>query len=473
MNRRDFMRLSGLGLAGLAMYPKLSFGKEINDVFSARDFGPDFIWGVATAAAQIEGAWDFDGKGESIWDHFAHHGNHIADKSNGDISCNFYQKYPEDLALVQSMNFNAFRFSTSWSRVLPEGYGKANVKGIDFYNRIIDTCLEKGLQPWICLYHWDLPQALQEKGGWANREVLSWFGEYADLVSTKFGDRVKHWMVMNEPLTFVSLGYMTGYHAPGQMGFHHFFPAFLYAALCQADGARLIRSNCPNATIGSTYSCSWIDPVDNSAKNIKAARRLDALLNRSFVEPAMGLGFPTDELPFFKRLDKYKEPGDDERLLYDFDFIGIQNYFRVVGRKSLIPPLVWANQVSPEKRNVPLTQMGWEVYPEGIYKILKQFAKYGKPILVAENGASFVDVPENKQVHDTQRTEYFKEYLKQVLRAKQDGVPVTGYFVWTLVDNFEWAEGYQPRFGLVYNDFATQQRMIKDSGLWFKEFLKR
>jgi beta-glucosidase len=472
MNRRDFIRTIGISGAGLLSIPAFARKVFAANHLKASDFGKDFAWGVATAAYQIEGSWNKDGKGESIWDHFAHHSGKIKGHTNADVACDFYNRYPSDLALVKDLNFKDFRFSVSWARVLPEGAGRINQKGLDFYKRLTDECLSKGVVPWVCLYHWDLPQVLQEKGGWVNRDVIDWFNEFTNLITKTLGDRVKNWIILNEPMGFVGLGYMTGYHAPGEKGFSNFFRATHHALLCQAEGGRVVRNNVNAANIGTSVSCSWIDPVNQEPQNIQAAARLDALMNRLYIEPTLGLGYPVQTLPFLKGIEKHVLQGDEQKLKFDLDFIGIQNYFRVVGKKSIFPPFVWATDVPPVKRDVPLTGMKWEISPEGMYKILKQFAAYPvKSIIVTENGASFPDVFENGSIHDSARAEYFKAYLKNVLKAKQDGVNVKGYFAWTLMDNFEWVEGYSQRFGIIYDDFDTQKRIIKDSGYWFQKFL--
>lgn len=473
MNRRDALKTSIFGAAALATMPKTLQAFATGTEFSKYDFGNNFKWGVATAAYQIEGAWNADGKGPSIWDTFTHTKGKIKNGDTGDVSVDFYNRYHTDIEFIKQMNMQVNRFSTAWSRVLPEGTGKVNQKGLDFYHRVIDRTLELGLEPWITLYHWDLPQALQDKGGWTNRDIINWFSEYTNLITKTYGDKVKNWMVLNEPMAFVPLGYMLGIHAPGKKGLKQFMAATHHTAMCQAEGGRIIKANVPNANIGTTFSCSWIDPKNEKDKHVEAAKKFDVLFNRLFIEPALGLGYPVNDLKLLNRLEKHIKPGDEEKLKFDFDFIGLQNYTRMVARWSMWPPIVWANQVEPKDRGVTeTTEMGWEVYPEGIYKILKQFGKYGKEIIVTENGCAFPDVVENNAVHDKKRIQFFKDYLANVLKAKKEGVNITGYFVWTLMDNFEWAEGYHPRFGLVYVDFATQKRIIKDSGLWFKEFLK-
>jgi len=435
------------------------------------DFGEDFSWGAATSAYQIEGAWNLDGKGESVWDRFTSKQSHIKDKTNGNQAIDFYNRYEGDLKLLKELNFKNFRFSFSWARVLPDGTGKVNEKGIDFYNRMIDTCLELGIEPWAMLYHWDLPQKLDDRGGWTNRDMVGWFSEYSDICTRRFGDRIRHWMVLNEPSGFTLLGYLAGIHAPHQSSINKFLAAVHHASLCQAESGRIIRNNVKNSHIGNAYSCSFVEPSKSLQSHQRAAGRIDVLLNRLFIEPSLGMGYPYNELPFLRKIEKYIQPGDHQKLKFDFDFIGIQNYFRVICKPSLIP-FLWATRVKPGKE-AEMTEMGWEVHPEGIYNILMQFAKYPvKEIIITENGAAFPDQLVNGMVHDQQRISFYKRYLQQVLRAKNDGANIKGYFAWTLIDNFEWAEGFRPRFGLVYNDFKTQERTVKDSGLWFREFLK-
>lgn len=474
MNRRTAIKVLGAG--GLFVWARPVF--SINDFISADDlvkasFGTDFKWGVATAAYQIEGAVDVDGRSPSIWDTFSHTEGKIKTGENGDMACDFYNRYSSDLELLKELNFGVYRFSLSWSRILPDGTGKVNEKGIEFYHNVIDKCLELGLEPWITIYHWDLPQVLEDKGGWTNREILTWFSEYAEVVTKEFGNKVKNWMVLNEPMAFTGLGYMQGVHAPGKKGFKNFFSAAHHATLCQAEGGRIIRKNVENANVGTTFSCAHIMPATDSQKDIDAAGRMDLLINRLFIEPAVGMGYPNDFIDINKHLKDYILEGDDEKVKFDFDFIGIQNYTRNLTKKSFWPPILHATALEPNKENFEITEMGWEVYPEGIYELLKKFGKYPvKKIFVTENGAAFEDNLLEGTVKDERRIEYFKNYLTNILKAKNEGVNVGGYYVWTFMDNFEWAEGYHPRFGLVYNDFTTQERTVKDSGYWFKEFLK-
>ncbi|MGJ1286453.1 GH1 family beta-glucosidase [Sphingobacterium spiritivorum] len=437
-------------------------------------FGKDFIWGVSTAAYQIEGAHNLDGKGLSIWDKFVRKKNKIFQNHHGEIACDHYNRYVDDLHLMYSLNIRNYRFSISWSRILPNGTGEINQAGIDFYNRLIDLSLELGITPWVTLYHWDLPLELEKKGGWVNRDIKDWFGEYVAICVRNFGDRVKNWMVLNEPTVFSAAGYFFGVHAPGRKGIDCFLAAAHHAALAQAHGARIIKALHPDATVGTTFSCSHVEPFTNREKDIIAAKKADVLLNRLFIEPLLGMGYPTKEIRVLRRIEKYIKPNDENNLKFDMDFIGIQNYTREIIRHSFFVPFLQAKIVTAKERKVEMTAMNWEVYPESMYHMLKKFQAYENipPLIITENGAAFPDLPENERVHDPKRAQYMQDILQQVLRAKNEGVNVNGYFVWTFLDNFEWAEGYHPRFGLVYVDFRTQQRIIKSSGHWYADFIK-
>ncbi|MGD2035004.1 MAG: family 1 glycosylhydrolase, partial [Bacteroidales bacterium] len=416
-----------------------------------------------------------DGKSASIWDVYAQKRRKIRDGKNAMVATDFYHHYARDLDFLKLMNFNAFRFSVSWPRILPEGCGQINRKGIDFYNKLIDTCLEKGIEPWITLYHWDLPQVLEETGGWINRDIFAWFREYAHVVTKHFGDRVKHWLMLNEPLTFTALGYLLGRHAPGRRGLGNFLPALHHATLCQSESARITRSNIPDARIGTTFSFSAVEPFRNRTADRIAAGKLDTAFNRLFLEPSLGMGYPLKDLPVLKKIEDYFMAGDEELLAYDFDFIGVQYYFRIVAAHSFFPPF-YLREVSPKKRQVPLSSMNYEIFPEGMYRILKRLAAYRKikRIVITEGGVCLPDVvTPDGTVHDRQRIDYFAKLLGGVQRAKMENVPVEGFFVWSLTDNFEWAEGYHPRFGLVYVDYETQKRIIKESGRWFGELLSK
>ncbi|WP_022824810.1 GH1 family beta-glucosidase [Hymenobacter norwichensis] len=458
------------------MLPDAFFPPTTPANFSRADFGADFRWGVSAAAYQTEGAWNLDGKGPSIWDDFVRRPGRVKRGETAEVATDFYHRWPQDLDLMNQMAIDNFRFSIAWSRIMPHGIGVFNQKGIDYYDRLVDGCLERGITPWPTLYHWDLPASLQQLGGWTNRDVVGWFTDYTQRVAARLGDRVQHWMVLNEPMVFTGAGHLLGIHAPGRRSLGAFLAATHHAALAQAEGGRALRAILPaGAQIGTTFSCSYVTPWrPNHARDARATRRADALLNRLFVEPALGLGYPVADVPLLGWMDRYIKPGDEQRLPFDFDFLGVQNYTREVVRHSPYVPLLWASLVGAAPRGVPHTDMGWEVYPESLYQIVKQFANYpNAPMLrVTENGAAFPDTRTPAgHVHDPQRQAYLRACIGQVLRARQEGVRVDGYFAWSFTDNFEWAEGYGPRFGLVHVEYETQRRTIKDSGHWYSEFL--
>ncbi len=444
-------------------------------ILKATDFGENFQWGVSSSAYQTEGAYRDDGKGLSIWDAFTKSTGKIADGGNANTATNFYERYIQDLILMQFLNIKNFRFSIAWSRVLPNGTGSVNENGLDYYDRLIDFCLECKIEPWVTLYHWDLPLALEQKGGWTNREIVNWFEDYVAVCVQRFGDRVKNWMVLNEPVVFTGAGYFLGLHAPGKKGLNNFLAAVHHALLCQANGARFLKDHNTLFNVGTTISCSQVDAVENNPFHIEAAQRVDVLMNRLFIEPLLGMGYPLKDLKVLQQVEKFVKNGDEAKMSFDMDFIGLQNYTREVVRYSSIMPYVNARIIKASKRNVPSTEMDWEIYPEGMYKVLKRFDSYKKMprIIITENGAAFHDELNNGQVHDPERINFFKQYLQQVLKAKNEGVKVDGYFAWSFTDNFEWAEGYRPRFGLVYVDYATQKRIIKSSGFWYRQFLQK
>lgn len=475
MDRRDFIINTALG-AGALLLPSTKLLALNPELLNASEFGSDFIWGTATAAYQIEGAYNIDGKGLSIWDTFSHKKGKIKTGETGDSACDFYHKYNEDLAIMKMLGLKNFRFSISWSRIFPNGLGTKNKAGIDYYHKLIDACEANGIEPWVTLYHWDLPQALEDKGGWNTRDSIDWFSEYVDFCTRTFGQKVKNWMIFNEPLAFTFLGQFLGIHAPGNKGFKNFFSSVHHVAMCQAEGGRIARANVQNGNIGTTFSCSYVEPLTNKPKDIESAKRIHTLTNRLFIEPSLGMGYPTDGWKAIHRVEKYMKDGDEQKLAFDFDFIGLQNYFRMVTKHSLWPPIMWGKEVKhAERPDAKLTEMGWEVYPKGIYNVLKVFSGYKgiKKILITENGAAFPDRFDGSSIRDIDRQQFYIDYLRQILKAKSEGINVDGYFIWSFMDNFEWAEGFHPRFGIVHVDFETQKRTIKDSGYWWKEFLRR
>jgi len=322
-------------------------------------------------------------------------------------------------------------------------------------------------------FHWDLPAELEKKGGWTNREIVYWFYDYADAVSKKFGDRVKKWMILNEPMVFTGAGYFLGVHAPGKRGLDNFLRAVHHAVLVQGFTPKLIRNNVKGAEIGSTFSCSHLEPYSQREADMLATNRADLLLNRLFLEQALGKAYPVDEFKSLRKIYDFVGQDDEKYFRSDLDFIGIQNYTREIVKNAWYIPYLKAKIVPAKKRLVPHTLMNWEIHPPSIYNILKKMQQYPeiKKIYITENGAAFDDQLVDGKIQDVERVNFIQSYLQQVLKAKNEGVNVKGYFAWTFTDNFEWAEGYRPRFGLVHVDFKTQKRTIKDSGIWYKNFL--
>ena len=437
-------------------------------------FPDNFIWGVSASAAQTEGAFNKDGRGISIWDEFARL-NKIKGKQTPFEACHFYENYEQDILHIKSLNISHFRFSLSWSRILPQGTGEVNELGINFYHRVIDTCLKHGIEPWVTLYHWDLPLALEAQGGWTNRAILTWFEDYASICMAEFGNKVKHWMVLNEPLVFTGAGYFAGYHAPGKKGLKNFLPAAYHAALVQGHIGKLIKRLNPNLQVGTTYSCSYNMPYSNSVKDVAAAKKVNALLNRFFIEPSLGMGFPVNDIPVLAKIEALKQPGDEAIMQIDFDFIGLQVYTRELIKHSYFTPYLNAKIVPAHKRKVFHTKMNWEVYPAAILEVVKSFSAYAgvKKIIITENGASFDDALLNGVVADFHRQTYLEKHLEKLLEASHDYPKLIGYFVWSATDNFEWTEGYNQRFGLIYINFKTQERWVKNSGYWYRQFLSK
>lgn len=441
---------------------------------SANAFNKEFLWGVATAAAQIEGGYNVDGRGLSIWDVFSKRQGKIKNGHTPHQACDFYYRYKDDLLLTKALGFTVFRFSFSWSRIFPEGKGKPNKEGVAYYHKLIDECLQIGLIPFVTLYHWDLPYALEKEGGWTSVMFMQWFKHYASFCAKEFGDTIKHWIILNEPMGFTSLGYMLGKHAPGKTGLSNFLPAIHNAIMAQAEGGRIVRSLVPNAYIGTSFSCSEIIPHSFTKKDVDAANRLDVLLNRLFIEPTLGLGLPEDDFPLMEKIHFHSKGWrNKKKFQFDFDFIGIQNYFPLTIRYNSMIPYIKASEVNATTRQVPHTALGWEINADCFYNSIKRFAAYdtSKDILITENGACFKDTFSNGIVDDRERINYYQQYLAAMHKAIKEGIPVKGYFAWTLLDNFEWAEGYNARFGLIHVDFATQLRTIKNSGYWWRDFL--
>lgn len=432
------------------------------------EFPFDFLWGVATAAYQVEGAWNEDGKGPSIWDTFSHSPGKIERGETGDVACDHYHRYLEDVELMKELNLNAYRFSFSWSRLLPEGRGKVNRKGVDFYDRLIDALLEAEIRPFATLFHWDLPEALEQEQGFRRRGIVDDFAEYAGVLSDNFGDRVKDWITLNEPSVFTFMGHVFGVHAPGLRDPVAAASVAHHLLLAHGAAVHVLRSS-PDARVGTTLALTAIEPESESDGDLEAARYADALQNRVFSDPVFGRGYPARALEVIPAPPI--EEGDLEAMGPPLDFLGVNYYTRMVVRHAPGAPFKFAPVAQPG----PRTTMEWEIYPLGLRNVLISISRDYTPesILVTENGAAFHDPdPVEGRVEDPDRVEYIESHLRAVLEAREAGVPVDGYFYWTLMDNFEWSFGYRQRFGIVRCDFASQERVIKDSGRYYARVAK-
>lgn len=444
-------------------------------VMAASQFPKDFRWGVATAAYQIEGAWNEDGKGESIWDRFTHTPGKVANGDTGDVACDHYHRWHDDIALMRAMNLNSYRFSISWPRIQTAGSGTANSKGIDFYSRLVDALLEAKIRPFVTLYHWDLPQALEDAGGWPNRDTAARFAEYVEIAARSLGDRVSDWTLFNEPAAFTSKGYLDGVHAPGRKSIHDFLKATHTVNLAQGMGFRALKATHSTARVGTAFSMSPCEPATNSEEDKLAAERAHRITNLWFLEPALKGKYP-DAFPVFPGFLMGIKAGDMEQIRAPLDFIGINLYYRTIASapsasERAFDPKLWLFPVKMYlAREGSRTNFDWEVWPKALYDIVARITRdYNRPAIeITESGCSYQDgLSADGSIHDVQRIEYHHAYLQELARAIQDGADVRGYHVWSLLDNFEWEEGYKQRFGLVYVDYATQKRTIKESGKWY------
>lgn len=432
-----------------------------------KKFPTDFVWGVATASYQIEGAWNEDGRGESIWDRFSHTPGKVLNGDTGDVACDHYHRWREDLALMKDLGVKAYRFSIAWPRVLPGGSGKINEAGIDYYSQLVDGLLELGIEPYVTLYHWDLPQALQDRGGWSSRPVADAFVEYTDIATRALGDRVKNWITLNEPWVSAFVGYKDGRHAPGHTNLDEAVAASHHLLLSHGRAVPVIRNNCRDANVGITLNLTPQVPASPSLADKKAAAWMDGYTNRFFLDPLTGRGYPQDMVNSFGNSMDFIQPGDMDTILAPIDFLGVNYYTRNIARAEIPKE---ENHPQTVFREGAITEMDWEVYPKGIYSLLGRLHfDYGFPAIhITENGAAFPDeAPVNGEVNDPARASYIKEHLKMVNEAISIGVPVKGYFVWSLLDNFEWGFGYSKRFGIVHVDFETQKRTLKASARWY------
>src|SRR6266498_563502 len=444
-------------------------------------FPKDFLWGAATASYQIEGGGDKHGKGESTWDRFTHTPGKILNNDTGDVADDHYRLWKKDIGLMKKLGLQAYRFSISWPRVLPNGRGKVNQKGLDFYSKLVDGLLDANIKPFVTLFHWDTPQALEDEGGWPMRSTAEAFVEYADLISRTLGDRVKNWITHNEPAVVAWLGYGTGVHAPGKTDFKLSMPAAHHLLLSHGWAVPVIRRNSPNAEAGITLNIEWKTAASNSFADLDLARQDDGRWFRWFADPVYGRGYPLDVTEDFKKIDAlpngmdFVHEGDMKTIAVPTDFIGLNYYSRNISRaseKDNDPQTVFPQPRTPEY----WTEMPWENYPDGLTGVLGRVYFNYSPLklYVTENGASYSTSPDDKgNVRDIHRTNYLRTHFVAMHRAIQAGVPLAGYFVWSLMDNFEWSHGYSQRFGIVWVDYETQKRYLKDSAKWYKGVIKK
>lgn len=433
-------------------------------------FPTDFRWGAATAAYQIEGAHAEGGRGPSIWDTFSHTPGRTANGDTGDVACDHYHLYPQDIGLMRDLGLDSYRFSISWPRIFPTGSGSPNQEGLDFYRRLISELRDAGIEPFVTLYHWDLPQALQDRGGWANRDTVGRFGEYAHTLATRLGEGVHNWITHNEPSVVTYLGHLLGTHAPGARSLRTAIQVSHHLLLSHAEGMDALRAEArPGDQVGITLVVAPVEPAGDSQADADAARLWDGLVNRWFLDPIFHGRYPEDMVEHYGENGPDIQPGDMERIATPVDFLGVNYYNRMVVRHDPASSPVQAALVQPTGRTY--TAMGSEVYPEGLYQILTRVRDDYSPgaIYITENGAAYEDAVVDGNVPDQPRQQYIHEHLLQVHRAIEEGVPLRGYFIWSLLDNFEWTYGYGKRFGLIYVDYPTQQRIIKQSGRWYAE----
>jgi len=444
-------------------------------------FPENFIWGAATSSYQIEGGWDKHGKGESIWDRFSHTPGKIYNGDTGDVANDHYRLWKKDIRIMKQIGLQAYRFSTAWPRILPKGRGKVNQKGLDFYSKLVDGLLEAGIIPFVTLYHWDLPQVLQDEGGWEVRSTAEAFAEYTEAISKGLGDRVRNWITHNEPAVVAWIGNDTGEHAPGFKDLAKGVPVSHHVLLSHGWAVPIIRRNSPESDVGITLNVGWRVPASNSAADLNAVREGDGKWTRWFSDPLYGRGYPADVVADFERQDampnsmSFIKNGDMKAISVPLDFLGVNYYNREVVRSGASdnePQVIFSKPKTPEN----WTEMGWENFPEGLTGVLSRLYFDYKPLkmYVTENGASYSTPPDEKNnVKDDLRIDYYRTHIAAVHRAIAAGVPMAGYFAWSLMDNFEWAKGYAQRFGLVWVDFETQKRILKDSAKWYRNVIKK
>lgn len=433
----------------------------------------DFQWGVATAAYQIEGAYNEDGRGLSIWDTFSHTPGKVRNGDNGDIACDSYHRYKEDIKLMKELGVDIYRFSISWPRIFPTGRGPVNSKGLEFYHHFVDELIANGIEPMCTLYHWDLPQSLQDIGGWANREVVEAFVEYSTFIFKEFNGKIKKWITINEPWCISFLSNYEGKHAPGNHNLQLAVTISHHLLLAHGKAVKAFRNLGIEGEIGYAPNVEWIEPFSSKQEDQDACHRGMGIFIEWFFDPVFKGKYPDFMLDWFEQNGAVPEiqEGDMQMISQPIDFVGINFYTGSVGRYNKE-----AGLLEVEKINIgyQTTDIGWNIYPEGFYKVLNKINnQYGNiPIYITENGACYNDEVINGRVKDEGRIEYLKQHLTSILRSIETGVNIKGYFAWSLLDNFEWAEGYDMRFGLVHINFHTLERTKKDSYYWYKKIVR-
>jgi beta-glucosidase len=450
----------------------------------AQRFPDGFVWGVATASYQIEGAVSEDGRAPSIWDTFSRTPGAVHNGDTGDVADDHYHRYREDVALIASLNLNAYRFSLAWPRLQPDGRGALNPKGVDFYARLVDELLQRGIQPWATLYHWDLPQVLQDAGGWPARDTALRFADYAARVHEALHDRIGHWITLNEPFCSSLLSYAAGVHAPGLRDDAAAVRAVHHLLLGHGLAVAAMRDQRHDGQVGITLNLYPVDPAGPGQDDADAARRIDGLANRIFLDPVLAGRYPEDVVGDLQAVTDFAhvQDGDLDIIAAPLDFLGVNYYTRHVvragdGAGEGASPWPASRDVAFTGRGLPVTEMGWEIDPDGLYDVLTRLRRdYTAlpPIYITENGAAFADeVTGDGRVPDPDRVAFLDDHFRAAHRAIAGGVDLRGYFVWSLMDNFEWAYGYSKRFGIVHVDYETQRRTPKDSAHWYARVAAR
>ncbi len=470
MRRRSFLKAAAVaGLAGTAG------GRAVlaQPAETVTAFPKGFLWGVSTSSYQIEGAVNADGRGPSVWDTFSHAYGKVANGDTGDVACDHYNRYAEDVELMARAGMRAYRFSVAWPRVQPTGTGAPNAKGLDFYDRLTDALLAKGIEPWPCLFHWDLPQALQDKGGWTNRDSASWFADYAQIVAGRIGDRAKHWCMLNEPSVVAIFGHGYGSHAPGMTGKANYFKAIHHQNLAQGTALKALRAagGGKGWQLGTVLSLQPVWPVGGLDANYPASLMWDALWNRACLDPLLKGSYPELLAKDFAPLVK---AGDLETIRQPIDFLGLNYYSRMHQQPD--PGGLFGTAYGSPPEGTRRTGMEWPIEPDGLAEILSELQEEydNPPVYVMENGADYPDTvgPQGK-VEDGDRIAFIRDHLLSARKAIDEGANLKGWFVWTLLDNFEWAEGYRRHFGLVQVDRQTMKRTPKASYYWYADVIRK